>query len=61
MQDPADRGGDRGAAGQPDAPPAAAPRSNRGILLLGLLLCIAGAVAAAWLLGLLDRAAGLAS
>lgn len=33
----------------------APPRRNRAILLLGLLLCIAGAVAVAYLLGLLDR------
>jgi hypothetical protein len=32
-----------------------APRSNRGILALGLLLCVVAAVVAAWLLGLLDK------
>jgi hypothetical protein len=34
---------------------ATAPRSNRRMLWLGLLLCVAGAVVAAYLLGLLDR------
>jgi hypothetical protein len=34
---------------------AAAPRSNRAIIGLGVLLCIVGAIMAAWLLGLLDR------
>jgi len=33
----------------------AAPRSNRAIIGLGLLLCVVGAIVAAWLLGLLDR------
>jgi hypothetical protein len=33
----------------------AAPRSNRGIIGLGVLICIIGAIIAAWLLGLLDR------
>ena len=30
--------------------------SNRSIILLGLLLCIGGAVVVAWLLGLFERA-----
>ena len=44
MQGPVDN---RGAA--------APPRRNRAIIGLGLLLCVAAAVAAAYLLGLLDR------
>jgi hypothetical protein len=34
---------------------AAPPRRNRAIIALGLALCVVGAVAAAYLLGLLDR------
>ncbi len=48
MQGPAD---DRSA--ERDAAPA--PRSNRAMIGLGLLLCVVGAVAVAFLLGLLDR------
>lgn len=48
MQGPADR---RSAA--QDAAPA--PRRNRTIIVAGVALCIAAAVAAAYLLGLLDR------
>lgn len=33
--------------------------SNRSIIVLGLLLCIVGAVVVAWLLGLFDRAGAL--
>jgi hypothetical protein len=47
-QDPAD-----GRRGGPDAAPT--PKRNRAIIGLGVLLCVAGAVAAAYLLGLLDR------
>jgi hypothetical protein len=43
---------DRRSAG-PDSTPA--PRRNRTIIAAGLVLCVAGAVAAAYLLGLLDR------
>ncbi len=46
MQGPADR---RNAGSD------TAPRRNRAIIVAGLLLCIAGAVAVAYLLGLLDR------
>lgn len=35
---------------------ASAPRRNRAIVGLGVALCVAGAVLAAYLLGLLDRA-----
>ena len=48
MQGPADRPND----GLDAAP---APRRNRAIIVAGLLLCIVVAVAAAYLLGLLDR------
>lgn len=48
MQGPADG---RGAGADATAP----PRSNRRMLWLGLLLCVVGAVVAAYLLGLLDR------
>ena len=52
MQGPVDdRGADR------DAAPA--PRRNRAIIGLGLLLCVAAAVGVAYLLGLLDRAGAL--
>ena len=46
MQGPADR-----RSAEADA----APRRNRAIIVAGLLLCITGAVAAAYLLGLLNR------
>jgi ferric-dicitrate binding protein FerR (iron transport regulator) len=46
VQGPADRR-------RADAAPA--PRRNRAIIVAGLLLCIAGAVAVAYLLGWLDR------
>lgn len=52
MQDPADR---RDA----EAGAAAPPRRNRAIIGLGLLLCVAAAVGAAYLLGLLDRVGAL--
>jgi hypothetical protein len=48
VQGPADR-----RSAEADAAPA--PRRNRAIIVAGLLLCIAGAVVAAYLLGLLDR------
>jgi capsular polysaccharide biosynthesis protein len=32
-----------------------APRRNRAIILVGLALCVVGAVVVAYLLGLLDR------
>ena len=48
MQGPAD---DRSAASDAAAP----PRRNRAIIGLGLLLCVVGAVAVAYLLGVLDR------
>ena len=48
MPDPVD---ERGAEHDATAP----PRRNRAILGLGLLLCVAGAVAVAYLLGLLHR------
>lgn len=48
MQGPADR---RSA----EAGSAPAPRRNRAIIVAGLLLCIAGAVVVAYLLGWLDR------
>lgn len=48
MQGPADRRGT-----EADAAPV--PRRNRAIIVAGLLLCIAAAVAVAYLLGLLDR------
>jgi hypothetical protein len=43
---------DRRSAGPDTAP---APRRNRTIIVAGLVLCVAGAVVAAYLLGLLDR------
>ena len=44
-------------ADRPEAGQAAeaAPRSNRAIIGLGVLVCVVGAVLAAWALGLLDR------
>lgn len=48
MQDQADRR----SAGSGMAPP---PKRNRAIIGLGVALCVAGAVLAAYLLGLLDR------
>jgi hypothetical protein len=44
---------DERAAGLGTTPPA--PRRNRTIIGLGLLLCVVGAIAAAYLLGALDR------
>ena len=35
--------------------PTTTPRRNRGIIVAGLLLCVVGAVVAAYLLGVLDR------
>lgn len=49
MQGPADER----AVGPGTAP--STPRRNRTIIGLGLLLCVVGAIAAAYLLGLLDR------
>jgi hypothetical protein len=48
-QDPAD-----GRRDGSDAAPAP-PKRNRAIIGLGVLLCVVGAVVAAYLLGLLDR------
>jgi hypothetical protein len=48
MRNPADKQNAGSEAGS-------APRSNRAIIGLGLLLCVVGAIVAAWLLGLLDR------
>ena len=48
MPDPADQ-----QRAGPDTVPA--PRRNRAIIVAGLLLCVVGAVAVAYLLGLLDR------
>jgi hypothetical protein len=53
VQGPAD---DRAAAG-PD--PTEPPRRNRTIIVLGVLLCIVAAIAAAYLLGFLDRTGSL--
>ncbi|GGC28915.1 hypothetical protein GCM10011504_03850 [Siccirubricoccus deserti] len=43
----------RNLADKPEAQ--AAPRSNRRILVFGVLFCIVAAIVAAWLLGLLDK------
>ncbi len=46
-----------GPAERRSAGPGATPvlRRNRGIIIAGLMLCVVGAVTAAYLLGLLDR------
>jgi hypothetical protein len=42
-----------------DPDPTAPPRRNRTIIVLGLVLCVVGAVAVAYLLGALDRSGAL--